>query len=68
MIAHCGFGLVYLMLARVLSWLALLTSSGQPRTSRSSCCVTRSPRCADTLRPRLSWDDRPLLRALSLYG
>ena len=46
MIAAVAFGLAYLMLVRVLSWLALLPAPMPQRTSRSSCCVTRWPCCA----------------------
>ena len=40
--------LAYMMLARVLSWLALLTDPTRRRTSRSWCSVPRSPCYADT--------------------
>ena len=43
MIAAMAFRNAYLMLARMLSWLALLARSHALRTSRSSCSVTRSP-------------------------
>jgi hypothetical protein len=47
-----AFRLTYLLLARVLSWLALLARSDAARTQRSWCSVTRSPCCADTTHAR----------------
>ena len=58
--------LVYLMLARVLSWLALLartdaTKDAEILVLRHEVAVLRR----HTPRPRLSWVDRALLSALS---
>ena len=58
--------LVYLMLTRVLSWLALLARSGAAKdveilVLRHEVTVLRRHHP----RPRLSWVDRALLSALS---
>ena len=61
-----AFGLVYLMLARVLSWLALLARSDAAKdaeilTLRHEIAVLRRT----NPRPTLTWRDRAVLSALS---
>jgi transposase InsO family protein len=61
-----AFGLVYLMLIRVLSWLALLARSDAAKdaeilTLRHEVAVLRRT----NTRPRLTWVDRAVLSALS---
>ena len=61
-----AFGLVYLMLARVLSWLALLARSDAAKdveilVLRHEVAVLRR----NNPRPRMSWLDRAVLSALS---
>ena len=61
-----AFGLVYLMLARVLSWLALLARSDAAKdveilALRHEVAVLRRTNS----RPTLTWLDRALLSALS---
>jgi putative transposase len=61
-----ALGLAYLMLARVLSWLALLARSDATKDVeilllRHEVAVLRR----HIPRPRLSWVDRALLSALS---
>jgi hypothetical protein len=61
---HCAFGLVYLMLARTLSWLALLTPSDGAKNIeilvlRHEVAVLRR----NNPRPRMSWLDRAMLSA-----
>ena len=61
-----AFGLVYLMLARVLSWLVLLTRSDAAKdveilTLRHEVAVLRRT----NPRPTLTWLDRAVLSALS---
>ncbi|HYI36649.1 MAG TPA: hypothetical protein VEX39_08610, partial [Thermoleophilaceae bacterium] len=61
-----AFRLAYLMLARVLSWLALLAQSDATKDVeilllRHEVAVLRRR----NPRPRLSWVDRALLSALS---
>ena len=66
MLPCCGLRLVYLMLARVLSWLALLARSDTAKdveilTLRHEVAVLRRTNA----RPTLTWLDRALLSALS---
>jgi putative transposase len=61
-----AFGLVYLMLARVLSWLALLARSDAAKeieilVLRHEVAVLRRTNA----RPRMSWLDRAVLSGLS---
>ena len=61
-----AFGLVYLMLARVLSWLALLARSDAAKdveilVLRHEVAVLRR----NNPRPKMSWLDRAVLSALS---
>jgi len=61
-----AFGLAYLMLARVLSWLALLAGSDAAKdveilTLRHEVAVLRRR----NTRPTLTWLDRAVLSALS---
>jgi hypothetical protein len=65
MIARCAFGLVYLMLARVLSWLALLARANAAKdaeilTLRHEVAVLRRTNS----QPALTWLDRAVLSAL----
>jgi putative transposase len=65
MIAHCGLRTVYLMLARVLSWLALLARSDAAKdveilALRHEVAVLRRTNA----RPTLTWLDRAMLSAL----
>jgi hypothetical protein len=65
-ITAVAFGLVYLMLARVLSWLALLARSDGAKNIeilvlRHEVAVLRR----NKPRPRMSWLDRATLSALS---
>jgi hypothetical protein len=66
MIAAVAFGLAYLLLARVLSWLALLARSDTAKdveilVLRHEVAVLR----LHNPRPRLTWLDRAVLSALS---
>jgi hypothetical protein len=66
MISRCGFRLAYLVLARVLSWLALLVRSDAAKdveilVLRHEVAVLRRHHP----RPRLTWVDRALLSLLS---
>src|SRR6187455_3693673 len=66
MIADVAFGLVYLMLVRVLSWLALLARSDTAKDAeililRHEVAVLRRT----NPRPTLTWLDRAMLGALS---
>jgi hypothetical protein len=66
MIAFVAFQLAYLMLARVLSWLALLARSDAAKdveilVLRHEVAVLRR----NYPRPRMSWLDRAVLSALS---
>jgi putative transposase len=66
MIAAVAFGLAYLLLARVLSWLALLARSDTAKdveilVLRHEVAVLRR----HNPRPRLTWLDRAVLSALS---
>jgi putative transposase len=66
MIARMALGLVYLMLVRVLSWLALFARSNTAKdveilTLRHEVAVLRRT----NPRPTLTWCDRALLSALN---
>jgi hypothetical protein len=47
-----AFRLAYLLLARVLSWVALLARSDADKDAEILVLVTRSPCCVDTTRAR----------------
>ena len=69
MIASCGLRLAYLMLTRVLNWLALLARSDAAKdieilVLRHEVAVLRR----SNGRPRMSWLDRARLSALSRAG
>ena len=66
MIAGVAFQLVYLMIVRVLSWLALLARSDTAKdaeilTLRHEVAVLRRTNA----HPKISWPDRAVLSALS---
>jgi hypothetical protein len=66
MIARCGLRLAYLLLARVMSWRALLARSGAAKdveilVLRQEVAVLRRRNA----HPRLTWLDRAVLIALS---
>jgi putative transposase len=63
-----AFRLVYLMLTRVLNWLALPARSEAAKDVEilTSCCATRSPCCAaPTPGQTPTWLDRAVFSALS---
>ena len=66
MIARCGLRLAYLLLARVMSWRALLARSGAAKDveilgASSQVAVLRRRNA----HPRLTWRDRAVLIARS---